>query len=105
MYAIALPAADSTQPALNAVTTTAVPTATDKPPAACALKVTLARAPSEARSSTQTVRALWAPTATAHGVAPADRITAGAAPEMATGSIDNALASDALGGWARTLPR
>src|SRR6267142_4417189 len=99
---MAFPASDNTQPALNAVTTTAVPAAIDRPAAAWPLSVMLARAPSEARSSTHTVPALVASTATTVSVAPAERIIAGAVTvtETAIGSIDSALASDALGGCA-----
>ena len=103
MKAIALPAADSTQPALKAVVTTAVPASKETPPTAAALSVTLARAPSDARSSTQTVPSEAASTATTVNTAPADNSPTGAATEMATGSIDSALISEAPL-WACTAP-
>src|SRR4051794_31681966 len=99
---MALPAADRTQPALKALTTTTVPAATESAPAACPPSVMLARAPSEARSRIHTVPALADSTATTVRAAPADRIITGAATETATGSMDSALASDRSDGWART---
>lgn len=57
MKATAVPAADSSMPVLNAVTVTAVPTATDGTPTAWPENCTLALAPSDAYSRTQTVLA------------------------------------------------
>src|SRR5258706_13816263 len=96
MKAIALPAADSTHPALNALTSTTVPAASDSPAAACAPSVTLARAPSEARSRTQTVPALPASTETTVSMAPADRSIEAAATETATGITDTQHALEGL---------
>src|SRR5260221_13402989 len=92
MKAIALPAADSTHPALNALTSTTVPAASDSPAAAFAPSVTLARAPSDERSRTQTVPALPASTETTVSMAAAGRSIAGAASGTPTGTADNALA-------------
>jgi len=57
---------------------------------------TLARAPSEARCSTQTVPSADASTATTLSTAPPETIITGAAIETAIGSADSALASDTL---------
>jgi hypothetical protein len=51
------------------------------------------------------VPAADASTATTVSITPPDRIIAGAATDTAIGSIDSALASDALGGWADALPK
>ena len=72
-----------------------MPASSETPPTAAALSVTLARAPSDARSSTHTVPADAASTATTVNTAPADNSPTGAATEMATGNIDSALISEA----------
>jgi hypothetical protein len=89
------PALASTQPAASAVQVMAAPTAIDAPAAMAPLTTMLARAPSDARSSTHSVPSLAASTATTVNIAPADSRPTGAATDTATGSIDSALSSDA----------
>src|SRR6478735_9697025 len=104
MKAIASPAAESTQPVLSAVATTTVPAATDAPATPRPTSVTLACAPSDARSRTQTAPVLVASTATTLSAAPVDRIATGAAIEIAIGSADSALASETVDCAAALAP-
>ena len=90
----AWPAAEISQPVLSAVTSTAVPAPASDAPAARLENSSVARAPSEARSSTHAVPVAEACTDTTVSAAPPANSIAGAATETATGSADNALASD-----------
>jgi hypothetical protein len=92
--ATALPAADNTQPALQAVATSAVPATTDKPAATWPLTTMLACAPSEARSSTHTVPSATVLTAATVNIEPAVNNATGTATDTTTGKADNALMSD-----------
>ena len=84
---MALPAAESTQPAVLATATASAPANTETPPKTAPLSVTLACAQSLTRSKTHTV--------------PAERSTTGAATETAIGRTDKALSSEtALSRWA-----
>jgi hypothetical protein len=95
MKAMACPAADNTQPAVDAVTTTTVPATSETPPTNWPDNVRLTRAPSDARSNTHTVAWPTALTVTTVSAAPLAKIATGAATDTTTGSIDNALSSDA----------
>ena len=101
------PAADSTTPAPMTLTATVVPADTTTPLASLPAVRRLMRAPSDARSSTQTVTPPTTSTLTTTSVTPADRMAAGAtlraAPvaltattDKATGATEMALSSD----WA-----
>ena len=92
-----MPAVDSTHPLPTTVTTTTVPAATDRPAIAAPPRVMLERAPSLPRSSTHTVPFAAACTATTVSIAAPETSTTGAATDTATGNIDKALASEALG--------
>src|SRR5450755_4845461 len=94
MKQIAWPAAESTQPVLSALARTTVPAAIEAPATPRPTRRTLARAPSEARASTQTAPVLVASTATTVRAAPADSTTTGAATETAIGSAESALTSE-----------
>src|SRR4051812_31274307 len=94
--AIAWLAVDNTQPVVIAVTVTAVPTPSDTPSTIWPLNVRVTRAPSEARSRTQTEPVADAWIATTVNAAPAEMIITGAAMETAIGNADSVLAFDAF---------
>src|SRR4051812_45746770 len=91
MQAMAWPATDKTHPALIAVTATLVPTATADLPAI----LSVARTPSDTRSTTHTVPCADASTDTTVRLTPEASNATGAAETIATGSSDSALASEA----------
>jgi len=79
---------------LSAVQAMTVPAAIDAPARPWPTRRTLARVPSEARSSTQTAPVLVVSTATMVSAAPAESTATGATTETAIGSAESALASE-----------
>jgi hypothetical protein len=113
--AIASPAADSTTPAPTTLTTTAVPATMDTPATPLPTTSMLARAPSEARSSTYTVPRAVLSTVLTTSTAPAVDSTTGTATTApaaalapttteATGRADTALRAEASD-WALSIER